>query len=256
MTSLRNTITAALLVAVGAVDAQAGTISLQAVSGSLQAFQTPTTGGINKNDVIPGLWGYLNGNLVLNGAAGADYLVEFTLVGSESGWTNRLKETQGGTTITEFSDNSTVGDTISYLHTATGVNDFLKFQFATIAGSAQPILVNGLDPDGMGNAFIKNGLATDPRTFFVSFCIDPSKTGLQQQGLLCNDNDPPHSGFNPTTGNIAWIALDDSGAGPNDDHDDWVGYVRVTAVPDGGATVGLLTAALLGLGALRRRFSA
>ena len=249
--SLKHVVMAAiLLAALGAADAQAGTISLQAVSGSLQAFHTPTTGGINKNDVIPGHWGYLNGNLVLNGIAGWDYLVEFTLVGSESGWTNQLKETQGNTVLTETGD---FGKTISYVHTATGAaNDFLKFQFLTIAGSPQPKLVNGVDPDGAGNAFIKNGGSTAPRTFFVSFCINPALSAAQQQALSCNFQN------NFTTGGKAWIALDDSGAGPNDDHDDWVGYVKVTSltVPDGGVTAGLLGAALVGLGALRRRFSA
>ena len=217
---------------------------------ALQAFQTPTTGGINKNDVIPGLWGYLNGNLVLNGIAGWGTFVEFTLVGSESGWTNQLKETQGNTFLNEAAD---VGGTISYVHTATGAaNDFLKFQFATIAGSTQPFLVNGLDPDGAANAFVKNGGVTSPRTFFVSFCINTSVSAVNQQTLVCN------STSNATTGAMAWLALDDSGAGPNDDHDDWVGYVKVTAlaVPDGGAAAGLLGVALLGLGILRQRFNA
>jgi len=244
----------ALLVVVGFVgSAQAGTISLQPVSGSLQAFQTPTTGGINKNDVIPGLWGYLNGNLVLNGTAGVQYLVEFTLVGSESGWTNQLKETQGNTVLTEAVD---FGETISYLHTATGgANDYLKFQFETIAGSTQPKLVNGLDPDGAANGFIKNGGSTAPRTFFVSFCIDTSMNVAGQQSLACNTSN------NGTTGDIAWLALDDSGAGPNDNHDDWVGYVEVSPlvikkVPDGGATAGLFGVVWGCVALLRKRFNA
>lgn len=240
---------AVLLVAVGVVDAQAGTISLQPVTGSLQAFQTPAASGVtHPNDVIPKLWGYLNGNLVLNGNAGAEYLVEFTLIGSESGWTNQLKETQGNTVLTETAH---INNTISYLHTATGgANDFLKFQFKTIAGSTQPILVNGVDPDGAGNAYVKNGGVLAAHSFFVSFCIDTTLLPSQQKSLGCN-----FSG-NATTGDVAWLALDDSGAGPNNDHDDWVGYVKVTAVPDGGLAAGLLGAALLGLGVLRQRFRA
>jgi hypothetical protein len=255
---------AVLLAAVGVVDAQAGTIKLQPVKNSLETFLTPATATptINKNDVIPGLWGYLNGNLVLNKdevVAGADYLVEFTLVGSESGWKNQLKQTGNmpHTWITEFSNNSTVGDSISYIHTATGLdNDFLDFQFETIAGAPQPqaILVNNnVDPDGPGTGYIRNGGALKPRTFFVSFCFDyPAVTAKDHQGLdYCNFEG------NATEGNVAWLALDDSGAGPNDNHDDWVGFVRVTAlnVPDGGAAAGLLGAALLGLGVLRRKFN-
>ncbi len=249
MKSLKNVgMAAILLVVVGVVNAQAGTISLQAVSGSLQAFQTPPPPGtVAANDVIPGLWGYLNGNLVLNGNAGAQYLVEFTLVGSESGWTNQLKETQGNTILDEPANQ---GQTISYLHTATGgANDFLKFQFATIAGSTEPILVNGVDPDGPGGAITNGGFGA-PRTFYVSFCIDTTLSGNLQKNLACNSQN------NAITGDVAWLALDDSGAGPNDNHDDWVGYVRATAVPDAGATAGLLGAAMLGLGVLRRRFSA
>ena len=248
MKRLKNVGMVAILLLAGSVTtAQAGTINLQAVSGSLEAFKTPPGSAVtHPNDVIPNLWGYLNGNLVLNGDAGADYLVEFTLIGAESGWTNQLKETQGNTTLTEPAD---FNDTISYVHTATGgANDFLKFQFHTIAGSTQPILVNGTVP---GAGYIANAGVNAERTFFVSFCIDTSLTGAQQQTLGCNLTG------NSTTGDVAWLALDDSGAGPNNDHDDWVGFVRVTKVnvPDGGVTGGLLSAALLGLGILRRRFN-
>ena len=254
MKSLRNVgLAAVLLVAIGVVDVLAGTISLQGVGGgALAPFRTPPASGVtHPNDVLPELWGYLNGNLVLNGDAGAQYLVEFTLIGSESGWTNQLKETgSGGNAV--LNEPADFNDTISYVHTATGVaNDFLKFQFETIAGSAQPILVNGLDP---GAGYIANGGLNAERTFFVSFCIDTTLLPSQQKSLAgCN-----FSG-NATTGDVAWLALDDSGAGPNNDHDDWVGYLRATripTVPDGGATAGLLGAALLALGALRQRFSA
>jgi hypothetical protein len=44
--------------------------------------------------------------------------------------------------------------------------------------------------------------------------------------------------------NDFWIALDDGGAGPDDNHDDWVGRVRVTAVPE-PAVASVLTLALL-----------
>ena len=249
---LKNLVlTAVVLVAVGVVEAQAGTITLQSVGGPLQPFQAPSApGNILANDVIPGLWGYLNGDLVLTGTAGAQYFIQFTLVASESTWTNQLVETQGNTVLTEATHQ---GQSISYLHTATGgPNDFLKFQFRTL-GESQPILVNGDDLDGAGNAYIKNGGTSDPRTFFVSFCAGAAFAN-QQQYLPCNN--PMNAGFNPTTGDVAWLALDDSGAGPNDNHDDWVGYVTATAVPDGGTTVGLLGAALLGLGALRQRFRA
>jgi hypothetical protein len=261
MKSLKNVgIAAVLLVAVGIVNAQAGTITLQGVGGGvLEPFRTPGSSAAQPNDVIPKLWGYLNGNLVLDGVAGRDYLVEFTLVGSESGWTNQLVSPLAGPS-TLLSETADFGKAIEYLHTATGApDDFLKFQFETTAplsqAAIQPTLVNG----SPGVDQIANGGLLGARTFFVSFCFDyPAVSAANQKNLLCNQPINSLSLLTPTTGDVAWIALDDSGAGPNNDHDDWVGYVRVTQVPvpDGGATAGLLGAALLGLGALRQRFSA
>lgn len=214
----------------------------------MQAFQTPPPPGtVAANDVIPGLWGYLNGNLFLDGIAGDSYLVRFTLFGSESGWTNQLRETQGNTVLIEQTD---IGKSISYQTVSAGAPQLLKFQFETIAGSVQPILVNGPDPDGAGTTYVANGGVGALRTFYVSFCIDPTKPGNQQRNLMCNETG------NATTGDIAWLALDDSGAGPNDNHDDWVGYVQVTRVPDGGATLALLGGALMAVAALRRKFDA
>ena len=230
-----------LLFAVGVADASAGLITL---GGTPAAFQTPPPPGdpTAPNDVIPGLWGYLDADLYLTGTPGTAYLVTFTLVGSESGWTNQLQETQGNTTITEHADNSTVGDSISYIHVPLGASELLKFQFNTIAG-VNPLpaaLVNG---NNQGKAAA--------RSFFTSFCIDTTVLPGQQKNLACNTSG------NAQDGDIAWLGLDDSGAGPNDNHDDWVGYVKVTpvTVPDGGSALALLGAALTGLGMLRRRLS-
>ncbi len=175
----------------------------------------------------------------------------FTLVGSESGWTNRLT-TQGGLFLEEPTH---LNQSISYLTTGTGAPQLLNFKFQTTAGSTQPDLVNG--PAGVGQ--VANGGVGNLRTFFVSFCIDKTQGSKQQKNLACNtaDLNPGLAGVQTsTTGDIAWLALDDSGAGPNDNHDDWVGYVEVTQVPDGGVTLSMLGVALTGLVALRRKFSA
>ncbi len=50
-----------------------------------------------------------------------------------------------------------------------------------------------------------------------------------------------------------WIALDDGGAGPDDNHDDWVGRVRVVAVPDPAVGTILGAGLLLGAGVHRVR---
>ena len=244
----RMVMAGAMLLALGTGTAEAGLLSVgPAGAGGVQAFKTPpnSQAGAAPNDVIPSLWGYLNTYLYFKGDLGVQYEVKFTLVGSESSWTNQLRETQGNKTLLETTD---FGKTISYLATGTGADQLLKFQFETVAGdTSQPILVNG--PAG-GPGTIANGGLGAPRTFFVSFCADKSVAPGLQKNLGCNTSG------SPTTGNLAWLALDDSGAGPNDNHDDWVGLVEVKAVPDGGATLSLLGAALVGVGAIRRRFGA
>jgi hypothetical protein len=259
MKSLRKVLVAAVItVAVGLPEAQAGLITLQPVGGGvLDPFQTPPLFPPSgpANNVIPNLHGYLNGDLVLDGDVGVQYLVQFTLVWSESpNWTNLLR-TAGGAALGELAD---VGKTISYVHTATGAdNDFLKFQFETTVGSPpQSPLLNGNVPLGPGIS-IPNGPEGAARTFFVSFCIgavpgftDPLDISRRQQLLPCN------TANNSTTGDGAWLALDDGNDGADDNHDDWVGFVRVSRVPDGGVTAGLLGAGLLVLGVLSRRFNA
>jgi hypothetical protein len=237
MNNLRNlAIAAALLFAVGVSDARAGLITL--VNGPV-ALQTPAA-GTNPNDVIPGLWGYIGADIALTGVAGTSYLVTFTLVGSESGYTNTLV-TPGGS-ITENNGITApfvlaVQPSVSYIQVATGGNDLLDFKFTT-PGLFD--LANG-----------SNGGFTigDPRTFYASFCSVGTPIVIPVGG--CN-----FSG-NATTGDAAWLSLDDSGAGPDDNHDDWVGYITVTpvTVPDGGSALALLGAALTGLGMLRRRLS-
>lgn len=240
MKNLRSLgIAAAILLAVGVADARAGLITL--INGPT-ALQTPTNPPVapatNPNDVIPGLWGYISGDLALTGDAGQSYLVTFTLVGSESGFTNTLQETQGNTTLTE-SDGGPIGASISYVHTLAAASELLKFKFTT---PNLADLVNGSN-GALGSA--------DPRTFYASFCNVSVPAALPVVFPVGGCN---FSG-NDTSGNAAWLALDDSGAGPDDNHDDWVGILTVTPVPDGGSALALLGVALTGLGMLRRRLS-
>ena len=229
-------IAAAILLAVGVADARAGLITL--INGPV-ALQTPA-GGTNPNDVIPGLWGYIGADVALTGVAGTSYLVTFTLIGSESGYTNTLV-TPGGS-LTENNGITApfvlaAPPSVSYVQVATGGSDLLNFKFTT-PGLFD--LVNGSN----------GGFAIgDPRTFYLSFCNAATPIVIPVGG--CNVSG------NATTGDAAWLALDDSGAGPDDNHDDWVGIVKVTpvTVPDGGSALALLGAALTGLGMLRRRLS-
>lgn len=96
---------------------------------------------------------------------------------------------------------------------------------------------NGSNPD--------NSLGATPN-FFVSLT---STAGL---GGLDNNGDLSTAG----SGTIAWLFLDDGGAGDDDNHDDMVVRLSITGgsigIPEPG-TVALLGAALLGMGAVRRR---
>ena len=80
-------------------------------------------------------------------------------------------------------------------------------------------------------------------------------------GPLFSNLDTNINGVTPGSGTTLWVALDDGGAGPDDNHDDMVVRLSILGpgtfqVPDGGATLTLLGCALMGLGALRRRFDA
>ena len=126
-----------------------------------------------------------------------------------------------------------LGNVISYTTVATGGLDLLQFKFTTPGFGA---VVNG-----------SNLGANDLRSFFVTFCTAANNTA-------CNVFTGPNT-------NEAILAFDDSGGNPDDNHDDWYGRVRISAlnrevsVPDGGLTAGLLGVALIGLGALRQKFN-
>jgi hypothetical protein len=245
---------AVIVIAATVSDAQAGLIKLQPVTGTLEKFITPPPPPATPvNNVLPGLAGYLNGELVLQGSVGTQYLVEFTLIGSESGFTNQLR-TPGGLLVESDPPTFIAPQTVSYIHTASGMpNDFLRFQFES-SGLTNG-LVNGVNPIG-GGTFVRNGGKSLAPTFFVSFCITENTPPWEQWTNACNLGPLLDPALLPATeGDSAWLAFDDGGGTLDDNHDDWVGYIQVSAVPDGGVTAGLLGAALLGLGIVRRRLN-
>ena len=215
----------ALALLANTASADAALLTIAPTAGDLQAFQTPPAGTVlQKNDVIPGLWGYLNANLFLEGVEGQQYKVTFTLFGSESGATNAL--VSGGNTLTEP---GVPGDSFSIILTGGADPVLIPFRFTTPSEPAWPDVVNGA-----------NFPSTAERSFFVSLCQSADDE-------LCNVVN------GPITGNFAWLALDDSGAGPNDNHDDWVGYVTVEQVPEPTTTLAFGMGLVALAARLRRR---
>jgi hypothetical protein len=205
--------------------AQAGLLSI--VPGSAQGSYTtpPDGGGTVGNQIIPNMMGWLGADLLLTGTAGTTYRITYQFVGNESAWNNTFTAGAGS-----FTSNVTLpGTSFSNDVLATSGSQLLSFSF----GSMLPATVtNGTNPDN-----IAGGGANGNANFFVSF--NP-RTGTQVANLA--------------TGGFAYVALDDGGANRDDNHDDLVVLVSAQAVPDGGTTMMLLGGALLGLGALRRKF--
>ncbi len=205
-----------LALAVSAGQAEAGLFTMVDAGGSPSPMLQMTTPG--SNDVLGGGYqGHSGGDLYLTGTVGQLYEVTFTFFGSESGYNNTL-QTSGGN-LPE------VPGSVSFQILQSAAQVLIPFSFST--AESAPVITNGSNNGNHVN---------DPRGFFVTFCTASNKA----------------CGFG-TTGDSGFIAFDDSGAGPDDNHDDWVGTFSAKAVPDGGATVMLLGGALLGLGSLRRR---
>ncbi|HOD35388.1 MAG TPA: VPLPA-CTERM sorting domain-containing protein [Syntrophales bacterium] len=157
---------------------------------------------------------------------------------------------------------------------------FLAEFFGAEAGYQNTFLVDGVEYfNHPGGTIIAPNISSPLDTFSIS--IDSSFTGLAPfsfdvnsgAGSVANGSNPDDSAgaaigpnffasFNPfavpngelPTGNVLYLFLDDGGAGPDDDHDDFL--VRVTATPAVPipAAVWLLGSGLIGLVAVRRRY--
>jgi hypothetical protein len=181
----------------------------------------------SNNDVIAGTEGYFGANLYLIAGPGGA-LIDIEFVGFEAGYTNEFFLNG-----TSYITNQTTP--LGYVATVNVLPGLINFHFTVNSGAATVTNAGNVLPNG----FTPN--------WFVSLAPGP----------LDSQRDTNVNGVTPGFGQTAWIALDDAGAGPDDNHDDLVLKLTISGgtfvAPDGGATLTLLGCALMGLGALRRR---
>jgi hypothetical protein len=176
------------------------------------------------NDVLSSIYG--SGTTSRNGYYGSTVTltesgsVTFTFLGFEAGYDNDFNLSGDELFSTEdYGSNTVTGISDSTTVFLTdGLIDF-SFDINNDSGS----VVNGYNPD---DNYDGGGI-----NFFVSFDVDA----------------------NATYGNSLVLFLDDSGAGPDDNHDDFAVRMSVDPVPE-PATLLLFGTGLAGLTAFRRKF--
>ena len=203
----------------GAVDAQAGYIG--GIPGPTGINDVLIQSAAHPTNPFASLEGIYGANLYLIAGADTDITVEY--MGYEAGYDNYFF-LNGNQII--FNKTTTVGLVGTYSMSP----GLMTFAFQTPSAS----VTNGsnLTPPGIPNFFLT---------------LSPDKVTW----------DTTINGATYFSGQSVILALDDGGAGIDDNHDDLVVKLTISggsfSAPDGGTTLALLGGALLGLGALRRK---
>jgi hypothetical protein len=211
-------------------------------------------GGPNPNNVIGAVEGWFGANIYYSGPAGAS--VDVWYLGKEAGFTNTftingVAPSPGPVTVTQgpnaFPSNVFFLGGVAPVLAGTLTIDpgLVNFSFSTSGPPAGSVLngANLLPPPGPG---------TGTPNFFSSFASGPFPT-VQP---TATSFDTLINGSTSGSGQMVLLALDDGGAGPDDNHDDLVIVLRLSNgtfnIPE-PTTLALFGAGLLGLGAVVRR---
>ncbi|MCU0691778.1 MAG: VPDSG-CTERM sorting domain-containing protein [Polyangiaceae bacterium] len=205
----------------GSVDAQAAYIG--GIPGPTGINDVLIQSAAHPTNPFPALEGIYGANLYL--IAGAQTLITVEYMGYEAGYDNYFY-LNGNPII--FNKTTPVGAVAGspFLMTPGLMTFAFQTPYATVTNGSN------LTPPGIPNFFLT---------------LSPNGTTW----------DTAVDGATYFSGQSVILALDDGGAGIDDNHDDLVVKLTISggsfSTPDGGTTLALLGGALLGLGALRRK---